>query len=48
MHRQIVRKRADARAIELDPVVRPMYVEIAPPDINEPAAHLRRLEAALK
>ena len=48
MHRQIVRKRADARTVELDPVVRPMYVEIAPPDMNEPAAHLRRLEAALK
>jgi len=48
MHRQIVRKRADARTIELDPVVRPMYVEIAAPDMNEPAAHLRRLEIALK
>ncbi len=48
MHRQIVRKRAEARAVELDPVVRPMYVEIAPPDMNEPAAHLRRLETALK
>src|SRR5690606_25342097 len=25
-----------------------MYVEIPPPDMNEPAAHLRRLEIALK
>jgi len=48
MHRQIVRKRAEARVVELDPVVRPMYVEIAPPDMHDPAAHLRRLEIALK
>ncbi len=48
VHRQIVRKRADARAVEVDPVVRAMYVEIAEPDMHEPASHLRRLETALK
>ena len=48
MHRQIVRKRADARTVDIDPVVRPMYVEIERPDMHEPAAHLRRLERALK
>ncbi len=47
MHRQIVRKRAEERAIVVDPVVRPFYVEIARPDMHEPASHLRRLERAL-
>jgi len=48
VHRQIVRKRADARTVEVDPVVRPMYVEIPEPDMHDPASHLRRLEKALK
>tara|TARA_B100000676_G_scaffold272437_1_gene290445 strand:- start:17081 stop:19141 length:2061 start_codon:yes stop_codon:yes gene_type:complete len=48
VHRQIVRKRADARAVDVDPVVRPMYVEIPEPDMHDPASHLRRLEKALK
>jgi len=48
VHRQIVRKRADARDVEIDPVVRPMYVEIPEPDMHDPASHLRRLEKALK
>ncbi len=48
VHRQIVRKRADARAVEVDPVVRAMYVEIREPDMHDPASHLRRLEQALK
>ena len=48
VHRQIVRKRADARAVEVDPVVRPMYVEIPEPDMRDPASHLRRLEKALQ
>ncbi len=48
VHRQIVRKRADARPVSVDPVVRPLYVEIPPPDMHDPASHLRRLEKALK
>ena len=48
VHRQIVRKRADVRAVEVDPVVRPMYVEIPEPDMRDPASHLRRLERALR
>ncbi len=47
MHRQVVRKRAEQRAMVVDPVVRPFYVEIARPDMHEPASHLRRLERAL-
>ena len=48
VHKQIVRKRADARTVEVDPVVRAMYVEIPEPDMHDPASHLRRLEKALK
>ena len=48
VHRQIVRKRAAARNIRIDPLVRPMYVEVPPPDLAQPAAHLRRLTASLR
>ena len=47
VHRQLVRKRADARRIEVDPVIRLHYVEVAQPDMHDPASDLRRLEAAL-
>ena len=48
VHRQIVRKRAAVRNIRIDPVVRPMYVEVPPPDLARPAAHLRRLKESLR
>ena len=48
VHRQIVRKRAAVRNIRIDPLVRPMYVEVPPPDLARPAAHLRRLKASLQ
>ena len=48
VHRPIVRKRAEARNIRIDPVVRPMYVEVPPPDLARPAAHLRRLTGCLR
>ncbi|MFQ5783740.1 MAG: ASKHA domain-containing protein [Alphaproteobacteria bacterium] len=47
VHKQLVRKRADARVIEIDPVIRLHYVEVAQPDMHDPASDLRRLEAAL-
>jgi uncharacterized 2Fe-2S/4Fe-4S cluster protein (DUF4445 family) len=47
IHRQVVRKEADAHPIEVDPVVRLHYVEVREPDMHEPAADLRRLEEAL-
>ncbi|WP_342364319.1 virulence factor [Terrarubrum flagellatum] len=46
-HRQIVRKSADERAIEVDPVVHLHYVEVAQPDMHEPASDARRLQEAL-
>ena len=48
VHKQLVRKRADARKIELDPVVRLHYVEVETPDMHKPASDLRRLIEALE
>jgi uncharacterized 2Fe-2S/4Fe-4S cluster protein (DUF4445 family) len=48
VHRQVVRKAAEARDIELDPVVRLHYVEVEPPDMHNPSGDLRRLEDALE
>jgi uncharacterized 2Fe-2S/4Fe-4S cluster protein (DUF4445 family) len=48
VHRQVVRKRAEAHPIEVDPVVRLYYVEIRAPDMHDPSSDLRRLQSALK
>ena len=47
VYRQVVRKEAEARAIELDPVVRLYYVEVDRPDLATPASDLTRLREAL-
>jgi uncharacterized 2Fe-2S/4Fe-4S cluster protein (DUF4445 family) len=47
LYRQIVRKEADAHPIELDPVVRLHYVELAEGELGESTGDLRRLKAAL-
>ena len=48
VHKQVVRKRAEVRAIELDPVVRLHYVEVAEPDMERPTGDLQRLQEALR
>ena len=48
VHRQVVRKEADAHPIEVDPVVRLHYVEVAEPDLASPSSDLRRLQEALE
>src|SRR5271169_404679 len=48
VHRQVVRKEADARAIELNPVVRLHYVQVNQPDMHDPSGDLRRLFDALE
>ncbi len=48
VHRQVVRKEADARAIELNPVVRLHYVQVKEPDMHDPSGDLRRLYEALE
>ena len=47
VHRQVIRKRAETHPIEIDPVVRLYYVEVAEPDMHEPSSDLRRLQQAL-
>jgi len=48
VHKQVVRKRAEMRTIELDPVVTLHYVEVAEPDMHDPTGDLQRLMQALK
>jgi uncharacterized 2Fe-2S/4Fe-4S cluster protein (DUF4445 family) len=48
VHRQVVRKEADAHAIELYPVVRLHYVQVKEPDMHDPSGDLRRLFEALE
>jgi uncharacterized 2Fe-2S/4Fe-4S cluster protein (DUF4445 family) len=48
VHRQVVRKRADVRAITLDPVVHLRYVEVKEPDMHDPSGDLQRLMNALR
>ena len=48
VHRQVVRKRAEVHAIRVDPVVRLHFIEVAAPDMHEPAGDLRRVGAALR
>ena len=48
VHRQVVRKEADAHPIEIDPVVRLHYVEVDEPDLASPTSDLGRLREALE
>ena len=47
VHRQVVRKAADARPITLHPLVHLHYVEVRQPDMHEPSGDLQRLLEAL-
>jgi uncharacterized 2Fe-2S/4Fe-4S cluster protein (DUF4445 family) len=47
VHRQVVRKRAEERPIEIDPIIRLCYVEVRQPDMHDPASDFRRLSRAL-
>ncbi|MEO9780377.1 MAG: ASKHA domain-containing protein [Sedimentitalea sp.] len=48
VHKQVVRKRAEARDIVLDPSVKLYYVEVAEPDMHDPTGDLERLRNALR
>ncbi|MCT4559484.1 MAG: ASKHA domain-containing protein [Pelagimonas sp.] len=48
VHKQVVRKAASARVIEMDPATRLYYVEVAEPDMHVPSGDLERLQNALK
>ena len=48
VHKQVVRKRAEARDITLDPSTRLFYVEVQEPDMHDPSGDLERLRDALR
>ncbi|MGB1920073.1 MAG: ASKHA domain-containing protein [Candidatus Puniceispirillaceae bacterium] len=48
VHNQLVRKAADDRQIEMDPIVRLCLVEVREPDMHEPSGDFRRLVEAVE
>lgn len=48
IHRQIVRKDAEKRNIQIDPIVRLHYIEVEQPDMAIASGDFQRLRAALK
>ncbi len=48
VHKQVVRKEADTRVIELDPVTRLCFIEVEEPDMHKPSSDLERVYKALK
>ena len=48
VHKQVVRKRAEAREITLDPTIRLHYVEVEQPDMHKPSGDAERLAEALE
>ncbi|WP_137700288.1 ASKHA domain-containing protein [Marimonas lutisalis] len=47
VHKQVVRKRAEARDIVMNPAIRLFYVEVQEPDMHDPSGDLERLVGAL-
>ena len=47
VHKQVVRKRAEAREIVLNPAITLHYVEVEEPDMHDPSGDVQRLQSAL-
>ena len=47
LHKQVIRKRAEARDIVMDPSVRLFYAEVAEPDMHDPTGDFERLVNAV-
>jgi uncharacterized 2Fe-2S/4Fe-4S cluster protein (DUF4445 family) len=47
IHKQMVRKRADTRAMEIDPLIKLHYVEMSKPGMDDQSSDLSRLKLAL-
>jgi uncharacterized 2Fe-2S/4Fe-4S cluster protein (DUF4445 family) len=47
VHKQVVRKRAETRTIEINPVIRLHYIEVEEPDMHKPSSDLERVYRAL-
>jgi uncharacterized 2Fe-2S/4Fe-4S cluster protein (DUF4445 family) len=48
VHKQVIRKSATERVMEMDPATRAVYVEVAEPDMHEPTGDFERLQRALR
>ncbi|SIN93742.1 ASKHA domain-containing protein [Vannielia litorea] len=48
VHKQVIRKSADTRAIEMDPATRLYLVEVEEPDMHAPTGDLERLKVSLE
>ena len=48
VHKQVVRKRVEARAITMNPSTKLYFVEVEEPDMHDPSGDLERLVAALR
>ncbi|ETD83693.1 ASKHA domain-containing protein [Rhodobacter capsulatus] len=48
VHKQVIRKSASERVMQMDPATRPLYVEVAEPSMHEPSSDFERLAAALE
>ena len=48
VHKQVVRKRAEAREITVNPSTKLYYVEVEEPDMHEPSGDLERLVRAIE
>lgn len=48
LHQQVIRKSAAERVMAMDPAVRPFFVEVVPPDLDDPTGDFQRLAAALE
>ena len=48
VHKQVIRKSASDRVIEMDPATRLYYLEVDEPDMHEPTGDFERVQRALK
>jgi uncharacterized 2Fe-2S/4Fe-4S cluster protein (DUF4445 family) len=48
VHKQVVRKEADTRVIELDPATKLYFIDVEEPDMHKPSSDLERVYVALK
>jgi Uncharacterized metal-binding protein len=48
VHKQVVRKAATTRVIDMDPATRTLYVEVPPADMHSPTGDWERVQAQLK
>ena len=48
VHKQVVRKRVEARDIVLNPTIRKYYLEVQEPDMHQPTGDLERIKLAFQ